>query len=466
MSAPKGAGKGAGDMSLRACLPRSAGLSVALNAIPDAYLLLDGPHCAFRRLVYVQGNHDWGATLALHPGLPRVTNTDLDPLKGVRNREPQLEREIAVLASRPEVGGVLVDGLSMAVVTATDYQRLCRRVGAKCAKPILSLPHRSLTSDWLAAYQEVQEALASALPLAPRRRAGKKPRVALVGHLFDRNEGDHRGNLEEFKRIFEALGLTLLPPWLSGAPLRDLARAGAADAVVSLPYGRRAARVLAERIGRPLIELELPLGLPATLRFIYSLAAAFGSRARAESFVASELGRALAAIEWLVPFAFVHRRIGYIGDPHIYAGLRETAALVGLRMVFAAVTNERLHGRDTLPREPSRVEAAVPETLACGAPPSEPDELLWFPKARTLRDCVRRLVAEEGLDLLVTNSYGALFEGVGIVELGFPSYYRHRLHSRPFLGFTGALCLFEDLANTIRRLEVRRANLSPKPEAG
>ena len=126
-AAHPGAGP-AGDLTARVTLPRSIGLTLAVNAIPDAYLLIDAPHCAFRRLAYVQGNHDLESTLTLFPGLPRVTNTELSPLKVIRNRDVDLEAQLRALAARPEAAVVLVDALAMAMITGADYGRLCDTV--------------------------------------------------------------------------------------------------------------------------------------------------------------------------------------------------------------------------------------------------------------------------------------------------------------------------------------------------
>ncbi|HQB43568.1 MAG TPA: hypothetical protein PLV85_08190, partial [Polyangiaceae bacterium] len=115
------------DLSVRAALPRTVGSTVAINAVPDAYLLIDSPHCTYRRIAYVQGNHDYMSTLAWYPDTPRVTNTELTPLDVIRNRDEAIVRELLSLTEHPQAGVVLVDAMAMALITATDYDRLCAR---------------------------------------------------------------------------------------------------------------------------------------------------------------------------------------------------------------------------------------------------------------------------------------------------------------------------------------------------
>jgi len=453
------------DLSLRATLPRSTGLSLAVNAIPDAYLLIDAPHCAYRRLAYVQGNHDLESTLALVPGVPRVTNTELSPLKVIRNRDAELKEALTALASHPGAGVVLVDAVAMALITASDYGRICASVSEETARPVLPVPHRSLTGDCLHAYAEVMEALAAGLPIEKRSGAGHK--IAIVGLLWDRNEGDLRGNLSELQRIAAALGLELVATWFSGHPTTDLLRVQEADLVVSLPHGRRAARELSRRLGIPSIAAELPFGVSSTIRFVLSIGAATGRFEAALAFVERELAEVLPRLKWVVPFALLHRRLGYVGDPHLFRGMQEIAALLGCTLPFAAFTNVPAHERAS--RE---VTAGLPDgipipedvcALAMLEPAKAPDTRLVYPHARELNDTLQGLARARALDLLVTNSFGFLTDGIATVELGFPSYHTHALTDRPFLGMRGFLGLAERMVNALRAFEVRSAQERSRP---
>jgi hypothetical protein len=459
------------DFSLRAALPRTVGLSLAVNAIPDAYLLIDAPHCAFRRLSYVQGNHDFESTLSIFPGVPRVTNTELSPLKVVKCRDEEIVGHLTALANLPDAGVVLADAMAMAVVTATDYGRLCNRVAEATGRIVLPVPHRSLTSDWLTGYSDLMEALAGGLPLEARC-AGQRRKVALVGYLWDRNEGDHRASLDELHRTFEALDLELVCVWFSGQPVSELRKVEEADWIVSLPYGRRAARLLSERLGCGLVVAELPFGLAATLRFVHALGAATGREEAALRFVERELEEVLPPLKWVVPFALTHRRLGFVGDPYLFPGIRDLAHLAGCTLPFAAFTCLPAHARASQRAASPQAQAGphVPEDIRAlmgeGVDAAASALVLSYPHARELGDTLDRLGRESALDVLVTNSFAFLTERMAVVELGFPSYHSHCLTPRPFLGMRGFLVLVETIVNASRQYEVRAARRARNGSSG
>jgi hypothetical protein len=313
----------------------------------------------------------------------------------------------------------------------------------------------------------VLEALATGLPLTPSR-TGEGRRVALVGYLWDRNEADHRANLAELRRLLGALDLELCSLWLAGEPTPKLLGVQRADWIVSLPYGHRAASLLSKRLGCPLLPCELPFGLAATLRFVLTLGAATGRLAAAIAFLEQELSQVLAPLKWIVPFATLHRRIGYVGDPHLLRGLQEIAALVGATVPFAALTNLPAHARaaqssDTSLLSSLELPGDLRELSGVDSRPAAPDTLLVYPHARELSAALERLGQERALDLLVTNSFGFLTNHMGVVEFGFPSYHSHFLCDRPFLGTRGFLALVERILNASRQFEVRDAHRASAP---
>ncbi len=407
------------------------GIFVAINAIGDAYLLVEGPDCVHMKTQYVQGNHDWLSTLTDVSGFHRVANTALHPAHMAGSREDRIRRVLTRIARHEAASLVCVTAMPMAAVTAVDYDRLGAEVSEATDKPILQISGRSLSGDWLDGYAETLKALARRLPLTAAPRDGA---VALVGNLFDRHEEDCRGNVRELTRLLRALDLDPVSIWLDGGGVSDLARAGEASVVVSLPYGRRAARILAKRTGAELVETPLPFGVDGTERWLRSVAAATGREQRVDALLDAELGRIAPKLEWAVPFLFANRRLGYVGDPHLLGGLAETAALLGLRIPLAVVSNRAHHAKE--------LRALHPEL-----------DILVAPTRQVFADRIGTAVTAAQIDCLIGNGRALDFTDVEVMNFGFPSEFAHALYDRPYLGFQGALAFADTLANHLRRVD-------------
>ena len=426
---------GGPDWSDRLSLTFSIGAYVAVNAIRDAYLLVDAPDCAHLKTQYLQGNHDWFSTLTSTGGYHRVANTDLHPWKMVAARDASVEAQLRRLAEYARCGVALVTSLPMATITGLDYDQVARRVAAATGKPAVNLPADGLTGDWLDGYAATLEVLARALPLDPaRRRAGS---VAIVGYLMDRNEGDHVANVAELRRLVEALGLRVASIWLSGGTTAELTAAGEASLVVSLPYGRGAARTLAKRLDVPLVETDLPLGLDGTERWLRRVAEAAGADARLAEVLDAELGRAAPRVEWVIPYHLLHRKMVFVGDPHLGLALSGLADEIGMSVEHYFVLNRKAHAK-------ALVERAGAAAVTCD------------PKRDGFNAAFQPLLAEGRCDLVVTNStcVSPGPQQVATLELGFPSFYTHALDDRPFLFARGFLSLVERILNELRRAEL------------
>ncbi len=421
------------------------GVYLAVNALRDLYLLVEGPDCAHMKTQYVQGNHDWLSNLTSVSGFHRVANTALHPDQVSGSREQALRDAMGKLCHHEAVNGLAVTSLPMAFITGADYDRLCEEVAEASGKPVVHVPGKSLSGDWLDGYAETLLSFASQLDLS-----GGDPRpdrVAIVGNLFDRNEGDHTGNVRELRRLVQGLGLELTSVWLAGQDFGELPAVRDAGTVISLPYGRRAARKICRRTGARLVETPLPLGLPATEAWVQQVAGALGREAQAAALLDQELSRVVPALEWVIPFVFQTRSVGYIGDPHMLPGLASYLEVLGARLGFSVVIDPEHQCRE------------LPDSLTGeGAP-----ELLMHPKMKTFTRFISRHLNSGNVDALVTNSAGSQGHPVATLELGFPSLYRHCLYERPYLGFGGALALADSLANAMRAHELR---LSHDPRGG
>ncbi|MBI5210182.1 MAG: hypothetical protein HY927_09460 [Elusimicrobia bacterium] len=413
--------------------PYLMGAYLAVNALPDVALLVDGPDCAVGKAEHIVGKHDWRSTLRGPAGRDRVVCTLTDVRNAALSREPAIREAMAELLGRPDLSAVLVCALPMANLTGTDYARLARLVReAEGGKPLILVPARSLQGGFLDGYSETLQALAREAPLG--RGVGRRldrRKVAVIGSFMDRTEEDHRANGRELRRMLEALGVEAVTGWLEGGPFADLAAAGEAGTLVALPWGRKAALALAARTGARVVDAGVPFGLDASSRWLKKVAGALGREDRAGRFIDAELGRIAPKLEWIVPYHFLNRRVWVACDPYLLGPIAGLLAELGGRVVGAAT-----------------VGRGIP---AC--PPKRPGSIgpvLERPTSGRLERAVAG-AWEGGLDLAIGNSDVAAFvpPACPFAEFGFPSYFRHALSARPFLGFEGCLAFLDLLCDAM-----------------
>lgn len=421
-------------IGIRINIPYLQGAYLGFNALPDAYFLGDGPSCIFDKAEQIHGRHDLFSTLLSCDSDHRVQHTGLNVFNIAGDTEGDIAAALRRTAGFPGCGAVFLGSMPMCALVGTDYERILRESLGDSGKPAFLMPRRSAVSgDWLDGYAAVLEALATGMNLDGA--ASEPDAVALIGYLMDRNEGDHLGNLKELERIVRALGLNPVTIWLSGRPYEELRAVRRAGAIVSLPHGRKAGRILAGRLNARLIEAELPFGLEATRRFVETLGREFGREAAARAFVARELDEVAPRLEWTVPHAFLGRRFAFAGDPHYALGFAEQIEDLGGRVVGTIVVGGAHH----LP-EPQR---RALESRAGTAFEPVPREV-----AQPWGD-----ISQDGADLVVgcAFAFDQLDRGRKWLEFGYPSEDTHFLRDEPFLGFQGALAFLSRAANEVAK---------------
>jgi len=418
------------------------GVNLVVNAIRDAYLLVDGPNCVIFRTSQIQGNHDWLSDLLRSDGLHRVADTDCTTERAAVGDDRLLLERLTAIDAQPDCELVLLSAMSPVAVTGRQYDMILSGLGEKLHHPVILTPCGSLSGDWLHGYQTTLETLAEQLPLAPHGGDVNPQRVALVGYLFDRNEADHTANLAELGRLLAEIGLEVVSCWLDGGSTAALARIGEAATLVALPYGRRAAQVLAARTGAGVVDCDLPVGLDGTARWLRAIAAATGREAEAEALIQRELQTVVPRLEWVLPHSLANKGLAVVGDPHLAWALSTALDELGCRILL------RTYWTDSSHVTPSELDG--PGTVLVDPTPEE----LGLQLSRE---------AEDGeLDLVLTNSQALMWHArmrggaIPFVELGFPSYYTHALFDRPYLGFRGTLCLVDRIVNSLSQACVRQ----------
>jgi nitrogenase molybdenum-iron protein alpha/beta subunit len=420
------------DYSLRCNFPYSTGLYLALNAVPDAYLLIDGPSCSFHKGELIYGNHDLCSTLLDASGNHRICNTDASALNIMSKRVPVIIERLSALRRHPDAGIVLLAALPMASIVGTQYEAIVESLGTPEGARVLVVPPDPFDGDWLEGYAAVLQVLAENVDLQGGRQEPRN--VAVVGYFMDRSEADHMANLGEMRSMLRELSLNPVSIWLSHASFRqDLSRIRDAGTIVSLPYGRAAARILAQRLNAALVETDVPFGLSGTQRWLMQIAEACGCRREAERLIDRRLSSAVHALKWIVSNFLLHKRIAYVGDPHLYRGLLEMSCDFGFEICSAVLVCKE----------------------SCAQQPADRrtgPEPLFEPTLDGACKALKGVLKSGPIDLVITNSYHLIIAKIldlPFLEFGFPNYFSHRLYDSPFLCFSGCLKFLEDTANRL-----------------
>jgi len=385
-------------------IPYMVGVYLAANAIPDLYLLTDGPDCLFFKAEFVHGAQDLHSTLLDVTGRHRVAHTLADINNVVLDREEQISALAARLAAEPDAGMVLVTAMPMASITGTQYDRIARDLSARTGKLIAEVPARSLQGDWLDGYGQVLAAVARTLPLEGAG-SGNPESVAVVGPLVDRTEADRLADVREIRRILQdGLGLDVCSIWPSNSTVAELGEVARAGTVISLPYGARAARILARRLGARLVNAALPFGPAGTADFIRTVATALGRLDRAEDFLKAE------SLEW--------------GDSF----KRAAASLESMKFIVAA--------------DPWLAEGLVRMLQDAGVSIAAAQSTSFDPKPVCGLPTLAEVEDGVDVDMLIVPTRGidvALRLGRPFYEFGFTSYGTHAFFDAPTLGWPGAV---------------------------
>lgn len=408
--------------STRINFPYLLGVEIAMNAIPDAHILMDSSDCIMALPEFIK-NHDLNSTLLDAAGFHRIFHTNADIHSAARNRTGEIAASIRLLADSGRVKTLFVSPTPMTIITGYQYDKIIRDMKIEERLPVIELTRKGLLGDWLDGYADTLEAIANRAKFS----CDGGPRSAvIVGYFMDRSEEDNLGNIRELKRIAaEGLGLDVVSVWLENKSIDNLMNGVKPAYVISMPHARKAAAALAEKAGATLIEAGIPIGLNGTREWLMSAAEILGETARAENFAKAELSRLAPKLEWAIQKYFMGRLITYSGDPHLASGLRGLVEEAGCAFRRGALF-------------------ADTEKISGPADDSGESELRTSAFAEALRAHEKIRPA----DLHIANSIAAkeIRQAIGsqapVLEFGFPSYNFHALHDTPYIGFRGAMSFY------------------------
>ncbi len=170
----------------------------------------------------------------------------------------------------------------------------------------------------------------------------------------------------------------------------------------------------------------MPIGLTQTQKWLRRIAKDLRREKKAEKFIKSELDKIAPLLEWVIPFTFLNKKVVFYGDPHHYAGIRDIANDLGLRL-----TRSFLMGR-----KPKGLTAENAD---------------FDPHLTVLRARWKELLAAKEVDFIIGNTdcMAQLKPSTPWMEFGFPSVWTHFLREDPFLGFNGFLSFVDRMTRAL-----------------
>lgn len=423
------------------------GLYLATNAIPGCFLVIDGPDCLYRKAEWIHIAHDMRSTLLDPSGEHRIVSTLLNAEGVIKSKGDEIEKRILRVGRIASAELVIINSMPHVTIIGTQYDKVIAKVAAAVHFPVLEVPSRSLSGDWLDGYADTLAAIAGGIDLSGARP--QRANVAVIGHLMDRNEADQTANVAEIERLVAGAGGDCVSVWLSGRPLSHLARARDAGTLLALPHGRKAAQRLAQRTGASVIPVDLPVGLPASHAFVRALAGEIGTEAAAARWWDGEIRRVTPRVEWSIQRFFSDVALYFAGDPAWFSPLATMAEEVGARVVFLAAPAQRPLWAPETVTTPSGAQIAP-----CWSPP--------LPRLRT--ELWELLGQDRGTGVLIADSMVAGGGPAGgWIPLGLPNFERHALFDAPFLGPNGWLWLLESMLTACTRHRAAKEN-GPPPQ--
>jgi len=419
------------------------GITLSTNAVSDICLVIDSHLCGYDRPGKTGVAHDLMSSLMNWSGRHRVYYSRLEANDFVMGSEQKLKSKVREIAASQSPAIVWITQSSAVFLMGQDTENTAAELESETGVQVAVIPSNVLVGDYLNGYGAAMEILSQRVSLAA---SSKRPdTVAIVGYLMDRLEEDNQANLRELRRMCGGIGEAISSIWLCGSTFAELSSVAEASHILSFPYGRRAAAILGKRLECPVTDMELPIGLDGSVKWMRALGKLFGREKEAEAFISQELDSIVPRLERIVRSTFMNRNVALAAEPNIAPGLASYLGELGMRMRAVALRT-RIQS----------VPTSIMDTLNVD---SQSVPVITDPTLPELESQWRNLFDAENLDLIIATGSertAAKSLKVPFFELGYPSYVRHALTDSPWIGFRGAIWLADALFNLLSEWEYRK----------
>ena len=428
-------------------LGKMTGVSVGTHAVPDAFLLMHtGVGCKYKAAAQV-ANHDWGA----HPNR-REAWTQVAELQLIKGSSERIGPFARSWYERRRPAFMICVSAYFIELTGEDFSDAVTAASKTLPCDMALITTAAPNKGFFDGYASVMLAVASQQDWsAPATR----PRSASIsGFFFHRYEPDQAADLKALSTLVEMAGVDCGPVLFSGRPYAELSSASEHELAVMLPYTAPKTRKFKKLFRkRTRVEVDLPMGIGGTSRFVRSVAEAAGTdpeqvehalaqaRADAEAQLRN-VGDRFRNLEVAV-FADTPLAAGLVSILHEMGistplvGLRDHKGCLGGKVAFwSTVENNGI-------RDLGDCEVRVSPSLH------------WVRKACQDRMRSGRLHGIIGssheLALFMHQPRSAaLMMNVFLIEAGFPSDNQHAAAPSPHLGFEGATAWAQRILNGVR----------------
>ncbi len=416
---------------------KMTGVMLGSHSINDSFLLMHtGVGCKYKTASQA-AQHDWGEHPNVREAWTQVSEAHL--VAGCATRIGPFTR---AWWERRESHLFVVVSAYFIELTGDDVLSEIEQVEKDipdCDMVYVSTvaPNGGLFDGYASVMLEVMKRLDwTVTPTQPRH-------AAIYGFFHHRHEPDVRADMAQLRALVKAAGLEAGPMFFSGCSYQELKAATQAKFAITLPYILPQAKGIRRKLkNRTIIDVDLPIGLAGTQRFVRNVADASGNDVRRcdvwlqqqTQSVQKEIARFEGPLRTITVAVFA--------ETPVAAGLVTLMREIGVRVPLVGLRETKgcLGGKEAFLRTLERN----------GIPDGESIQILEEPSLRkvmtTVLESSRRgeiqgiIGSSHEIDLFTQQSTAAL-DGIQLflLEHGFPCDLHHSVFMQPTFGFVGVV---------------------------